>query len=144
MILWHPCFFIASLSSLPSSFLISSFPLFLPSFHSLSCISSLPTDPTTASMAPLQSLPLCYLLKSRTTEHLSGDAFQCPGKGCIEQREQDLRSRTIGICKKLRAGKAWSTHTGTGKGESSPPAVAERILYSISVWNCQSWKNYIS
>lgn len=43
----------------------------------------------------------------------------------------------------LQAGKAWGTYTGTGKGESSPPPVAEIILYSISAWNSQSKKNCI-
>jgi len=89
-----------SLLSPPSPFhfslLLRSFHLFLSPF----CISSIPTDPTIDLMAPLQSLPLSYLLKSLTTEHLSGDAFQCPRKGCIEQRQQDLTGRRTGICKK--------------------------------------------
>lgn len=125
-------------STFPFSHLLPSSSILLPPFCSLSCISSLPTDSTTAPMAPLQYLPLCYLLKSWTTEHRSADAFRCPGKGCIEQREQDLRGRRTGICKKLRAGKAWGAHTHIRKGESSPPTGAERILYSISAWNCQS------
>lgn len=127
-------------STFTFSLLLPSTSIFLPPFLSPFSIPSLPTDPTIGLTAPLQSLSLCYLLKSPTTEHLSGDAFQCPGKGCTEQREQDLRGRRTGICKKLQAGKAWGTYTGTDRGESSPPAVVERILYSISAWNCQSKK----
>lgn len=136
---------LSSFSTFPFSLLLPSASIFLPPFFSPFCISSLPTDPTITPMAPLLSLPLCYLLKSLTSEHLSGDAFQCPGKGCIQQREQDLRGRRTGICKKgYRQEKAGGTYIGTGTGEGSPPAVAERILYSISAWNCQSKNNYIS
>lgn len=49
----------------------------------------------------------------------------------------------MGFQEELQAGKAWGTYTGTGKGESSPPAMAEIILDSISAWNNLSKKKYI-
>lgn len=115
--------FLSFLSSPPSPFHFSSLftSIFLPPFLSPFCISSLPADPTVGLTAPLQSLSLCYLLKSLRTEHLSGDAFQCPGKGCIEQREQDLRGRRTWICKKSYRQERPGVHTLVQTKEKAHP-----------------------
>lgn len=44
----------------------------------------------------------------------------------------------------LQAGKTWDRSIDTGKVESSPTAAADRVIYSTSVWNCQSKEKYIS
>lgn len=89
------------------------------------------------------ALPLCYLPKSLATKHLGGGAFQGPGKGCLKQREQDLREQRTGKCKKGYRQERPGVHPLT-QAESSPPAAADRIIYSTSIWNGQSKKKYIS
>lgn len=70
VILAFSIFSFSSISTFPFPHLLPSISIFLPYFLSPFCISSLPTVPTIALMAPLPYLPLSYLLKSPPTEHL--------------------------------------------------------------------------
>lgn len=141
---WIHAFSLISFSS-PSPFYFSSIPLlsFCLLFFLLSALPPFQQIPLLLQMALLQSLPLCYLPKSLAIEHLSGGAFQGPGKGCLKQREQDLREQRTGICKKGYRQERPGVHPLI-QAKSSPTEAADGIIYSTSIWNDWFKKKCIS